>query len=324
MNCRSLTALFFIFWAWASGLAQPVPGITEIGVKTKNRVQPVLTIMLKMPPKGPAKGVLAFCTWSGEVDEIRARISRKLWGEKNDPNLVRLYNQLLDFADQNQLAVMTWTVATVWNNQKNYSELTPAELMQGDRNFDEIAAAWSSGAAKLLQAQKIPMKNILIYGLSRGAQFAHRLVLRRPQFFSAICIHINSTYEAPAPAGNKVAWLVTTGEFEVGAAGSSIFYEDAIRRGYPIIYKLYRDKAHDELPEADNLRDCFFKYVMSQPPSPTGLRFTNAPYVGDVTTDEYVPAAQQNTIEVAHRVFLPTFELAKAWAVNPASSDSNW
>jgi pimeloyl-ACP methyl ester carboxylesterase len=242
----------------------------------------------------------------------------------------------LDFADQHNMAVLTWGTVDAWNNTVNTEEMAHREQEEFDRNFDLLADAWGRGVAQLGQETGIPQKDYLLYGISRGAQWAHRLALRKPDYFLAVHIHIPSTFDTPTATGNQTLWLVTTGEQEYGYERAQQFYHECRALGYPIIFKAIIGLGHADSSIEHALGFKFFEYALSVraardswleamnnpfrsrlsqswPPETWLAAFRAPPFYGDFLNQDCYPANQIDMIPVVLRVPLPTKELAELW-----------
>lgn len=233
------------------------------------------------------------------------------------------------------MAVLTWGTAEAWDNHVNTEELEREKQREFDRNFDLLANAWERGVKELShEAGDIPADNILLYGMSRGAQWAHRLALRKPDYFLAVHVHIPSTFDKPTPEANRPLWLVTTGELEYGYERAQSFYRECESLGYPIIFKAIVGIGHQGSSIADTLGLKFFDYALSvkalreeyekqhksalsrlvkQNAGPWLKPFREPEYFGDFVNQECFPVAQADMVPKAFRVPLPNKTLADAW-----------
>lgn len=319
-------------------LAQGDGEIVQKTVETKVKAQPKLTLMLRLPAGKTSgqevSGVLAYCTWEQDSKSILAKIEDGS-GSDEPPKKNEMYQQvaaLKAFADEQGLALLTWNTATVWNKRESADEMRVRENKGFDKNFDLLAAAWEKGVAELARETGIPTQDYLLYGISRGAQWAHRLALRKPVHFLGVHAHINSSYDQPTPAGANTLWLMTTGDREAGYPASTRFYAECRALGYPIILKAGENLGHSGSPEINRLQKAFFNYALSIKARVQAVRargnlaqldpagrepllrdFRAAPFVGDYVTNEVVPADDADWIPEEQRVPLPTAEIAKAW-----------
>jgi hypothetical protein len=97
-----------------------------------------------------------------------------------------------------------------------------------NNSMEACSRTWKMGMDLLCRDYNLPDNGFLIYGESRGAQWAHRLVLRNPKKFLAVHININSSFEEPTPEASHCLWLVTTGELEPGSQAARIFYRKSL------------------------------------------------------------------------------------------------
>lgn len=298
-----------------------LPKVVQIEVEVKERGP--LQIYLRLPPgKDDARGVqgvMAYCTWTRQRDQLVQQLSYDL-----DQPIAKMKQpalQMLHYANKQELAVVTWSTPGRWNREKSFDQLTREERAKVDEEFDLYAAAWEKGIEQLIKEYGLPERDYLLYGMSRGAQWAHRLALRKPERFLAVNAHVSGSYDRPNPQSSRCLWLVTTGEFDGGREGAEVFYEHCLQLGYPILFKVGEFLGHSSRQDIETLRVAFFDYALDWKkrgrPAKTGLEPEAAQFVGDFIENKIVPVAQQGEVEVEQRVYFPNEELAKAWATPP-------
>ncbi|MCC7518022.1 MAG: hypothetical protein IT578_02430 [Verrucomicrobiae bacterium] len=323
--------------------------VIELPVQSANSKQPLITLFLrfptgvrevseKLPGAGikPAaaecKGVLALCLLASNVDQIR----RRLQGIEMGLGV----NALVKFAEEQHLAILAWGSRTLWNPAVNYDEMNHQLAREMDRSFDKVAEAWEIGVKQLGAQHGMSTKNFLLWGSCGSAQWAHRLALRKPDYFLAVHVHIPGSFDQPTPEAAKVLWCVTTGEVYGGYEPSKRFYADGRALGYPMVYKAIVGLGHAGSPWADALGLRFFEYALSlrsereaydeavrkgRPPSfrPGENReswpesFRQPAYVGDLLNQEMFPREEEEKVPEPFRVALPTREIAETWLNEP-------
>lgn len=296
-----------------------VDPVIEHVVRTNNPTQPKITLFLRMPENGPPKGVLALSMLANSTETIHRALQKPL-SQSN--------STMLRYAGQNQLAVVCWGARRLWRADASYDELDRETNRELDRAFDDVANAWERGVNDLGRLYGIPTSNFLLAGTCASAQWAHRLALRKPQYFLAIYIHIPSSFDQPTPEGAKPLWLLTTGELDGGYSRSIRWYGDCVKAGYPMVYKAVKDLGHAGSPIADSLAIEFFNYAMGlraerektagadlrdgvRIPWPEGFR--NPSSFGDLLNQEMMPSKDVGLIPTALRVALPNQAIANAW-----------
>ena len=317
-----------------------VPGAPELTLEpilereenTYNPVQPKLHLYLRRPlsaqkADGKIEGVLAFCTWTKEKNSLIGRLQNK------DDFLVR-------YAEEHRLALLTWDTAQAWSAKESADQRSQQENFQDDLGFDKLANAWERGVHVLCQDARLPENDFLLYGISRGAQWAHRLALRKPAHFLAIHIHINSSYDWPTPAAKNVLWLQTTGEREAGYEAARRFYARCRDLGYPIIFKAGENLGHSDSRQIDTLGLRFFDYALSvkakrdilitsskslrgkhtMPSTYTLSGLEKAPFFADLINQDVYAADEKDMVPTGQRVPLPTQALAQAWGSSAVAS----
>lgn len=316
--------------SWA---ALHVPGGPELAQQpiveheedTFNKAQPKLHLYFRKPrsaEKEGAKieGVLAFCTWTKEKNSLVGRLQNK------DDFLVR-------YAEEHRLALLTWDTAQAWSTKESADQRSQQENFQDDLGFDKLANAWERGVHVLCHDAGLPENDFLLYGISRGAQWAHRLALRKPEHFLAVHIHINSSYDWPTPAAKNILWLQTTGDREAGYEAAKRFYGRCREMGYPIIFKAGENLGHSDSAQIDALGLRFFEYALGVKArrdaiaaNPKGLHgkhtspnlyelsgLAEAPFYADFINQDVYGAGEKDMVPPSQRVPLPTNALAQAW-----------
>ncbi len=306
---------------------------------TRNPKQPTLELYLRLPrsdAKKPITGILAFCTWEKDQAAILNKLDIQVDDKAVDlPGPASLVRSIIRYAEEHHMAVLTWGTAEAWDKHLNTEEMEREKQKEFDRNFDLLANAWERGVKELShEAGDIPTQNMLLYGMSRGAQWAHRLALRKPNYFLAVHVHIPSSFDKPTLEANTPLWLVTTGELETGYERAKLFYSECREMNYPIIFKAIEGLGHQGSGIADNLGAKFFDYALAnkhlrddfdkqrttaisklklRASGPWIESFRTPEYVGDVVNQECFPLTQASLVPLGFRVPLPTKALAEAW-----------
>ena len=282
--------------------------------------QPELNLYLKMP-SGLSKGQMpkgVFCIASHIAQEhSMIDVVRHKKGSK----------ELQDWADANEMAIITWNTATVWSVQ---DKLDPDAARYFVKNFDAIANAWEQGVRRLVTKYTLPENGYFFWGISRGADWGHRLVLRRPERFSAVHFHIGNGYDIPDAKAKNILWLITTGELDYGYQGSLDFYRKCQQLGFPIMLKAGPGLAHEDREDIQKLSLAFFDYANglraaatsdSRPLSNTAIDpasrmrrdLSRSTVFGDFINQGVYEASQGSWVPVAQRVPLATSKIAEAW-----------
>ncbi len=313
--------------AWAAlhvpgGPAVAQQAIVEREEDTHNRAQPKLHLYLRRPAGNTKiEGVFAYCTW----DKDREKILKRLQDE---------HYFLVRYADEHHLALLTWSTAIAFDNAQSADERSQQENFKDNSGFNQLADAWERGVHVLCHDAGLPENNFLLYGLSAGAQWAHRLALRKPGHFLAVNIHVNSSYDWPTPEAKSILWLQTTGEREYGYQAALRFYARARDLGYPIIFKAGENLGHASSPQIEEIARRFFDYALTVkakrdelldradrvagrqaklPDLYTLSGLEQAPYYADLINQEVYAADAKDMIPVGQRVPLPSKTLAQAW-----------
>jgi hypothetical protein len=296
----------------------PAGAVYERVVRLTGTDEGDLTLFLKLPPQATrgsqVDGVLAFCTWDNEARYIRNILN----GRWKDPEGFRA--RLVNYAAQNNLAVVTWTnyaKRKAIDKRRGIEELPPQEAVKTVRAFDPVSQGWRRGIQELIREHTLPDRQWLLYGMSRGAQWAQQVALREPDLFAAVHLHINSFYEAPNQSAARLRWLVTTGELDSGYPAAKRFFESARELNYPIIFYVHPKLDHKNHPAVERLSTAFFDFNIKQL---RALAAGQSPqsedrFVGNYFTQEYVPWANGARVPAPYRVILPSSTIAEAWGL---------
>jgi len=305
------------------------PEVHTLVERTRDRSFDDITFFLRMPSgwdgeeaekdvrgrdKYPVRGVLAVCSHQAAPEDVK----RVLAGKGRFPHFLR-------WADANRMAVVTWTNFRGYTIHESGDEMTERELARYDRAFANRVDEWERGFNRLCRVYGLPRDNVLIYGLSGGGQLAHRLVLRTPDRFFAIHIHVNSSYDLPRRGGEQMLWLVTTGTREAGYPEAQRFYRRALDLGYHMIFKAQENLGHSDSPQIQRLSLAFFDFCLTflpdasnpewKPPPEQWDYFMRYPaFLGDWYNQMAFPAETgQEMIPPEFLVPLPTRKVAEAW-----------
>lgn len=256
----------------------------------------------------PVRGVLCICTWKDTPDGVMSNLSA---------------GPLVTWAEKNRFALLSWSRLKFYTTGTSNDEMDDKVNKEWSRQFDMAARKWEYSIQQLASRYNLPTRHFLIHGTSGGAQTAHRLALRKPEYFAGLHIHVNSSYDELTPGGKNMAWLVTTGEREFGYAASQRFYYKALELGYPMIYKAGEGLGHSGSPDIDKLTVAFFDYLLPFLPDyrekdakPNGdpYKLMRQPqYIGDWLNQQAVPFAKRHLIQGRYQTALPTRDVAVAW-----------
>lgn len=305
--------------------------LVEHKVKTWNPKMPQFTLFLR-PPKGvddagEIQGVLTLCVLANNIEAVRRELQREeMSGD---------YGGILGFANKNKLAIIAWASQRLWNPNVNFEDLPKDAARNADRSFDLVANAWERGVEELSEKYGLPKSGYLLWGGCGAAQWAHRLCMRKPDYFLAIYIHIPGSFDKPTAEARKVLWCLTTGELYGGYERSNKFVKECRAMGYPIVYKAIVGLDHAGHPDATRLGLKFFEFAMSvkelrakydadaknvliaakkaEEFQPWLNLFQDPPFYGDMINQEIYAAEQRDMIPAGFRIALPTEEIAAMW-----------
>lgn len=305
----------------------PLPIIAKRSFKTKIAEVPDLKLFVRIPgnlAKGKApNGVLCFCTWQQEDTTLINRL------KSTDDSLVA-------FADQQGLAMITWNTASMLPVGTKVFNLTPELEIELQEKFSAFGEEWHASIKKVCHEFKLPEKDMLLHGVSRGAAFAHQISMRYPQQFLAVHTHIGSHYNETVPKEAKnTFWLVTTGEADGGYRDSFELYTRFKELGAPTLFKAGESLGHASRRDIEELGAAFFTYALNlrnrcekekakartfkdTPGSLFQKAVAAPPWFGDYINHQAFQTgnSELDSIPVEQRMPLPTEEIAKAWGMS--------
>jgi hypothetical protein len=260
------------------------------------------------------RGVLAVCIWSPDPEAVEKYLKPK--GKLSG---------LVDFADRHNLALISWTNPKGYKIGVSGDEMELSKYRKEQRVYDRRAKQWRNGYRRFCKKYGLPEENLLAYGLSGGGQTLHRLAMRFPEYFNAIHIHVNSSYDLVEEQGKSILWLVTTGTREYGYPAGMRFYDSAREKGFQMIFWAEENLGHADSPATQRLSLAFFKYCLPFLPDAQDPDWGGVPeerfalmkypaYIGDHINGEAFKAdVAAEYMDKDVMVPLPTEEIAKAW-----------
>jgi len=314
-------------WAKLAAIRSVAPTIVMKEIKLEGHDLPNIQIYLRIPngaqDASGVDGVLAFCTWIQEKNNLVQQLTTD--PDQPEDKLESPSVQMVRFAAKHNLALLTWSTPGKWSVGANSDEISAKDQADIDKEFDLFAAAWDKGISQLCAEYKLPEDKYLLFGMSRGAQWAHRLALRDTKRFLAVNAHVSSSYDMPTPDGKNFLWLITSGELDPGLRASKLFYAQCQKLGYPMLFKAPVGLGHEMRSDVDALRDAFFEYALSlkkagqnSPINVSGvMSLQNAKFIGDYETQKVVAVDKADQVKPECQVYLPTDTLATAWQTPP-------
>lgn len=264
------------------------------------------------------RGVLAVCTWHREEESLRNIVS----GTDNRDH----YEYFVKFADENNLALISWSNFGGYNISVSADEMTKEQSKYWDKVFSDRLSEWERGFKRVLHKYNLPKNSIMISAVSGGAQIAHRIAFRKPQYFSGIHIHVNSSYDTPTASAKNMLWLVTTGELEYGYPAAERFYKKMLDLDYCVMFKAGENLGHARNKQIIDLGLEFFRYLLTFVPDPSDPNWKAPPvdkfymvkhpiYIGDYLNQVAYPTetALKHVADRKYMVPLPTKPMAERW-----------
>ena len=281
------------------------------------------------------QGVMSICILYDGIEGTRYHMQQ--------PELDGDYHGLFQYANEHKMAVLAWGgPGRIWDGKKNYNEMDQNAFRNMESRLDDIADTWEKGVLELSEKYGIPKKDFLQWGVCASAQWAHRICLRKPDYFLATYLLIPGSFDQPTPGGSKVLWCFCTGEKYGGYERGLRWYKECREMGYPMIFKAYEGLGHNtQNCQALGMAFKFFDFALTQKAlrdqynavgqsRVASFQYANAGkdglswspafqkplFYGDIVNQEVYPADQMDMIPAGFRTPLPTKELADYWGVN--------
>jgi len=160
--------------------------------------------------------------------------------------------------------------------------------------------------AKVTADTGVNTDQISIFGFSAGAHFAHRFALWKPERVTAFVAYSAAWWSEPTEALKSVPALILCGEADDPRYEPTLaFFQQGQQLGLPWVWRSYRGLGHTLTADVRNLAEAFLEAQWSPD--------TGEAIFGDVQTYEVVEDGQEDRIDPALRVRLPTRAFAEVW-----------
>lgn len=197
-----------------------------------------------------------------------------------------------------------------------------------------------SGRATLealdLIAKKYPIAtdNLLMQGMSGGAQFVHRFSIWAPERVTACAVNSSSWFDVPNEQSAQIAWLITIGESDKTYENSLNFFDQLRKIGALPIFRSYVGMVHEGSSKVDEFNLLFLKFYddatrakfdaqqASAVPAPH-IPAKAMPLVGDMKDWTFTKNDMKAIMRIGedNLVYLPTPEIARFWSGKGAEED---
>ena len=197
-----------------------------------------------------------------------------------------------------------------------------------------------SGKATLealdLIAKKYPIAtdNLLMQGMSGGAQFVHRFSIWAPERVTACAVNSSSWFDVPNERSAQIAWLITIGESDKAYENSLNFFDQLRKAGALPIFRSYIGMVHEGSTKVDEFNILFLKFYDDATRAKFNAQQTNPvpaphipakamPLVGDIKDWTVTKNDMKAIMRIGedNLVYLPTQEIARFWSGKGAEED---
>ncbi len=241
----------------------------QMDVATNLADFPKIRLILRPPPAGKRPGpprLLCYAPFFTGHDEAISMA--------NDDDF--FWNQ---FAAEHGMAVLVWVCGSLAPHLTNTEDMDTVAAQKQDRAFDAISRAWNYGVTQLCRKYGLPENDMLLYGCSRGSNFAQRIALRSPERFLAVNVHVANSFDRPSPKAAHTLWLVTNGALDVGVENACRFFWECRSLNFPIFIRLFPALGTPRARKASTSRPAFYLTSSSnRPPTPSSPLPSRAPF----------------------------------------------
>jgi hypothetical protein len=277
----------------------------EVSIRDVSQANPSMEFFLRMPANANAG--------TGPVRVLFLSPFRH-----DDKNAERFLDssEWVAFADQHRLALVTANVGKLKTDISNRRTCYYYPEHFSGQAFSRAVRTFQRRHSILSD------KDMLFYGVSAGAQWAHRLALLKPKQVLGVACHACSFYDLPKSTDRGPAWLISTGYLDAGSVDASkAFYRRASQLGFPCILKIYPHLGHASSTASSALARTFFETLLAAPVEGDARRvpalFMASPFWGHALSNEIFTKAEIKDFRSDGWFFpLGTRAVADRWLVN--------
>jgi pimeloyl-ACP methyl ester carboxylesterase len=213
------------------------------------------------------------------------------------------------FADEHALVLLAPTFQTSPEQLKRNQGYYYPE--QGSGRQLEMALA------EINRRTGVETDQIMIFGFSAGAHFAHRFALWKPERVRAFVAYSAGWWSDPSESLRQVPALIMCGESDSRHGATREFFEKAMVLDLPWMWRSYKETGHELTPAVRRMAEAFLAQQVEDLLRTGASERTMSQdefYWGDIQTYRFVPADEEEAIPAAVRIRIPTRGLAEVWA----------
>ena len=171
------------------------------------------------------------------------------------------------------------------------------------------------GLKEVKKRTGVATDQVLFFGFSAGAHFAHRFALWKPQRVKAFVAYSAGWWSEPTARVKKVPALVMCGEADERYTATFDFFKKGQRLGCPWVWRSYKETGHVLTPAVREMAEVFLAHYAGRGERAGGEKQTGMPVsrFGDTQTYRSVEWTERETIPKEFRIELPSKEVAEVW-----------
>lgn len=211
------------------------------------------------------------------------------------------------FADEHGLVLLAPTFQT-----------TPEQLKKEKGYYYPEQGSGAQVEMALAEARRktgVRTDQILIFGFSAGAHFAHRFALWKPGRVAAFVAYSAAWWSEPQPTLRSVPALIMCGETDERYEATRAFMEKALALHLPWVWRSYKNTGHQLTPSVRSMAEVFLAYYANRM-NGNGTPQPNSGgeiFYGDIQSYRVVPGAERDSILEEVRIVLPSQAIADTW-----------
>ncbi|MEI6073687.1 MAG: dienelactone hydrolase family protein [Verrucomicrobiae bacterium] len=209
------------------------------------------------------------------------------------------------FADEHGLVLLAPTFQT-----------TPEQLKKEKGYYYPEQGSGGQVEAALAEVRRktgVKTDQVLIFGFSAGAHFAHRFALWKPERVRAFVAYSAAWWSEPKASLRPVPALIMCGETDERYEATRAFFEKALALHLPWVWRSYKNTGHQLTPAIRLMAEVFLAHYAGETSSreTTQSDSDGDVFYGDIQTYRVVP--DKDSIPEEVRVELPSQTVAETW-----------
>lgn len=175
------------------------------------------------------------------------------------------------------------------------------------------------GLAGVRKRTGVETNQVLFFGFSAGAHYAHRFALWKPERVKAFVAYSAGWWSEPTARVKDVPALLMCGEADERYAATREFFKKGQRLGCPWVWRSYKETGHVLTPAVREMAEVFLAHYAERVEQ-AGMP---AARFGDIQTYRSVGWGERETISEEFRIELPSAAVAEVWEKESVTDQPN-